>query len=214
MASDTATADAGTQTKLEPTTQALGDAELFNYVAETLNEEETFHYLGFEFLHRVNIVRIQNDLIAMRENMHRVRGRNFDKDNLNRLLNEYSVWLIWNCETFFLTHSQQMPCATITMCIQPLGWILRLPAFENNGSNGFSVPLPHLIGILCPSSHTTTTCMITPNTPSRISSVTNSGTGFLHGFLIRHRSVSTAGRSLRTENHQPRSRHWWTTSFG
>lgn len=91
MAVDTATADASTQTKLEPTAQALGDAELFNYVAESLKEEETFHYLGFEFLHRVNIVRIQNDLIAIRENMHRTRGRTFDKDNLTRILNDYSV---------------------------------------------------------------------------------------------------------------------------
>lgn len=100
MATDPATSEAATQTGFGPGGQSLGDTELFNYVEHTLNDEETFHYLGFEFLHRLNIVRIQNDLIAIREDMYRNRGRKFDKSNLDRLLNDYSAWLIWNRETF------------------------------------------------------------------------------------------------------------------
>ena len=92
MASDTATADTENQTRIGSAAQHLGDAELFKYVQHTLKDEETFHFLGFEFLHRVNIVQIQNDLIAMRENVHSTRGRDFDKDRLNRLLDDYSMW--------------------------------------------------------------------------------------------------------------------------
>lgn len=55
MASDTATAEAAIQTEFAP---ALGDYELLKYIDHTLNDEETFHFLGFEYLHRVNIVRI------------------------------------------------------------------------------------------------------------------------------------------------------------
>lgn len=102
MATGTRTAEAATQTEFEPGGQGLEENELFNYVEHTLNDEETFHYLGFESLHRLNIVRIQNDLIAIREDMYRNRGRKFDKAKLDRLLNNYSAWLIWNCETFIL----------------------------------------------------------------------------------------------------------------
>lgn len=91
MAAGTRTAEAATQTAFGAGGQGLEETGLFNYVEHTLNDEETFHYLGFEFLHRLNIVRIQNDLIAIREDMYRNRGRKFDKANLDRLLSDYSV---------------------------------------------------------------------------------------------------------------------------
>jgi hypothetical protein len=40
--------------------------ELFDYIKRSINDEEAFHFLGFEFLRRLNIVQIQNDLIAAR----------------------------------------------------------------------------------------------------------------------------------------------------
>ncbi|EXV06089.1 hypothetical protein X797_000806 [Metarhizium robertsii] len=45
------------------------DAELFDYICTSQIDEETFHFLGFKFLHRLNIVRIQNDLIVTREHI-------------------------------------------------------------------------------------------------------------------------------------------------
>ncbi|KAL6401827.1 hypothetical protein AUP68_14283 [Ilyonectria robusta] len=71
----------------------LKDAELFNYVDTSRTEEETFHFLGFEFLHRLNIVRIQNELIEMREGISGTRGRGYDKGKLNELLNDYTTAL-------------------------------------------------------------------------------------------------------------------------
>lgn len=66
------------------------DFELFDYVDSSRTEEETFHFLGFEFLHRYNIVNIQNELISEKENIFCGRGTNVDKENLKRLLNDYS----------------------------------------------------------------------------------------------------------------------------
>ena len=70
--------------------EAIKGAELFDYVYTSRTEEETFHFLGFEFLHRLNIVRIQNDLIAMREDIWRTRGQSIEEEKLSKLLNEYS----------------------------------------------------------------------------------------------------------------------------
>lgn len=66
------------------------NGELFDYVYTSRTEEETFHFLGFEFLHRLNIVRIQNDLITMRDDISRTRGQSLEKEKLSKLLNEYS----------------------------------------------------------------------------------------------------------------------------
>lgn len=64
----------------------LKDAELFNYVDTSRTEEEIFHFLGFEFLHRLNIVRIQNELIETRESISGTRGRGYDKGKLMNCL--------------------------------------------------------------------------------------------------------------------------------
>lgn len=78
---------------------SVKEAELLDYVSTSLVEEETFHFLSFEFLQRLNIVRIQNDLIDMRENILRTRGHGYEKEKLSRLLDEYSKTLLdQNCD--------------------------------------------------------------------------------------------------------------------
>ncbi|KAK8122843.1 hypothetical protein PG984_011513 [Apiospora sp. TS-2023a] len=47
------------------------DAEIFDYTDSSRASEETFHFMGFEFLHRLNIVRLQTELISMKENIFR-----------------------------------------------------------------------------------------------------------------------------------------------
>lgn len=64
--------------------------ELIDYVDTSRSNEETFHYLGFEFLHRLNIVSIQNKLIELRERIASSRGRELDDDQLAKLLSDYS----------------------------------------------------------------------------------------------------------------------------
>lgn len=66
------------------------DAEFFDYVCTSQIDKETFHFLGFKFLHRLNIVRIQNDLIVTREHISRTGRENLEKETLSKLLNEYS----------------------------------------------------------------------------------------------------------------------------
>ncbi|KID92670.1 hypothetical protein MGU_00259 [Metarhizium guizhouense ARSEF 977] len=70
--------------------ETVKDAELFDYVCTSQIDEETFHFLGFKFLHHLNIVRIQNDLIVLREHISRTRRENLEKEKLSKLLNEYS----------------------------------------------------------------------------------------------------------------------------
>ncbi|KAL2204647.1 hypothetical protein CC79DRAFT_1398905 [Sarocladium strictum] len=70
--------------------EATRAAELFRYVDSSRNHEETFQCLGFEFLHRLNIVRLQNEIIALREEIYRDRCQGYDKDKLSRLLHEYT----------------------------------------------------------------------------------------------------------------------------
>ncbi|OTA85627.1 hypothetical protein M434DRAFT_16063 [Hypoxylon sp. CO27-5] len=67
------------------------NAELFDYVDSSRTDEETFHFLGFEFLHRLNITGIQNDLIEIKEDVFGTRGGDCDKEKLSRLLNEYTT---------------------------------------------------------------------------------------------------------------------------
>lgn len=66
------------------------DAELFEYTVASTNKEETFHFLGFEALHRLNIVRLQSDLIVMREEITRKGGEGLEKEKLTKLLDDYS----------------------------------------------------------------------------------------------------------------------------
>jgi hypothetical protein len=67
------------------------DVELFRYVAASLDQEEIFHVLGFEFLQRYNLVRIQNKLTKIREGIHADLGQSCDEKSLNDSLNEYSM---------------------------------------------------------------------------------------------------------------------------
>jgi len=64
--------------------------ELFEYVNASLRNEETFHFFSFEFLRRLNIVRLQNDLIAFKEDIFRDPNSAFDNDKLTKLLESYS----------------------------------------------------------------------------------------------------------------------------
>ncbi|KUJ06296.1 uncharacterized protein LY89DRAFT_692549 [Mollisia scopiformis] len=66
------------------------DVELFRYVAASLDKEEIFHVLGFEFLQRYNLVRLQNKLAKIRESIHADLGQKCDERSLNDTLNEYS----------------------------------------------------------------------------------------------------------------------------
>lgn len=71
------------------------DIELFRYVAASLDQEEIFHVLGFEFLQRYNLVRMQIKLAKIRESIHADLGQSCDEKSLNDALNEYST----SCES-------------------------------------------------------------------------------------------------------------------
>lgn len=76
--------------------QSKDGPDLFNYVTTSIQEEETFHFLGFEFLHRLNIVQIQNDLTRAREDIFRNRSagaESADREKLKTLLADYSKLL-------------------------------------------------------------------------------------------------------------------------
>jgi hypothetical protein len=62
--------------------------ELFDYIGRSVDDEETFQFLGFEFLQRLNIVQIQNDLIAARNEIFGSRC-NKKKEDLKIVLNDY-----------------------------------------------------------------------------------------------------------------------------
>jgi hypothetical protein len=63
--------------------------EIFRYVSESLDKEETFHILGFEFLQRYNIVQLQNHLIAARESIYKDPASG--NSELKLLLRDYST---------------------------------------------------------------------------------------------------------------------------
>ncbi|KAH0601351.1 hypothetical protein MHUMG1_00225 [Metarhizium humberi] len=69
----------------------IKDAEFFDYVCTSQIDEETFHFLGFKFLHLLKIVRIQNDLIVMREHISRARRENLEKEKLSKLLDDPAI---------------------------------------------------------------------------------------------------------------------------
>ena len=77
-------------TELRVINLPVSDRELFDYVNTSLVEEETFHFLGFEFLHRFNIVHIQNEIIKAREEIFSNEGCCMDKMRLRTLLADYS----------------------------------------------------------------------------------------------------------------------------
>lgn len=66
------------------------NSEVFDYVNHSIRDEETFHFLGFEFLHRLNIVQIQNQLIAAKEDIVSNKGTKFNQQRLKELLDDYS----------------------------------------------------------------------------------------------------------------------------
>lgn len=65
-------------------------SELFSYVCSSIQDEEIFHFMGFELLHRLNIVQLQNELISIKEDVLRTRGAAVDTERLKKLLNDYS----------------------------------------------------------------------------------------------------------------------------
>jgi hypothetical protein len=77
-------------TELTASYPSATDYETFDYVNQSIAEEETFHFLGFEFLHRFNIVQIQNKIIKAREEIFTRRGVQTDKTRLKALLSDYS----------------------------------------------------------------------------------------------------------------------------
>ncbi|KAK8071945.1 hypothetical protein PG996_005293, partial [Apiospora saccharicola] len=66
------------------------DAETFDYTDSSRTSEETFHFMGFEFLHRLNIVRLQTELISMKDDIFREPKTRYDHDKLDKLLSKYS----------------------------------------------------------------------------------------------------------------------------
>ncbi|KAH6967932.1 hypothetical protein BKA56DRAFT_679066 [Ilyonectria sp. MPI-CAGE-AT-0026] len=66
-------------------------SELFSYVCSSIQDEEVFHFMGFELLHRLNIVQLQNDLISIKEDVLRTRGAGVDTERLKKLLNDYTT---------------------------------------------------------------------------------------------------------------------------
>jgi hypothetical protein len=77
--------------RVEQGPENLYSQELTDYVDQSIKDEEIFHYFGFEYLHRLNIVSLQNQLITLRESIAAgTHNRDQDPDRLKRLLSDYS----------------------------------------------------------------------------------------------------------------------------
>jgi hypothetical protein len=77
--------------RVEQGPENLYGQELTDYVDQSIKDEEVFHYFGFEYLHRLNIVSLQNQLITLRESIAAgTYNRAQDPDRLKRLLSDYS----------------------------------------------------------------------------------------------------------------------------
>lgn len=77
--------------RVEQGPENLYGQELTDYVDQSIKDEEVFHYFGFEYLHRLNIVSLQNQLITLRESIAAgTHNRDQDPDQLKRLLSDYS----------------------------------------------------------------------------------------------------------------------------
>ncbi|KAM0476079.1 hypothetical protein ACHAPX_006496 [Trichoderma viride] len=77
--------------RVEQGPENLYSQELTDYVDQSIKDEELFHYFGFEYLHRLNIVSLQNQLITLRESIAAgTHNRDQDLDRLKRLLSDYT----------------------------------------------------------------------------------------------------------------------------
>ncbi|KAM0446037.1 hypothetical protein ACHAPV_004712 [Trichoderma viride] len=77
--------------RVEQGPENLYGQELTDYVDQSIKDEEVFHYFGFEYLHRLNIVSLQNQLITLRESIAAgTHNRDQDPDQLKRLLSDYT----------------------------------------------------------------------------------------------------------------------------
>ena len=68
---------------------------LFQYVNRSLEDEEDFHFLRFEFLHRLNIVDLEVKLVRMKSRIRRAGTASPDQlDQLSSTLRSYGKHII------------------------------------------------------------------------------------------------------------------------
>lgn len=66
-------------------------ASLYSYVKRSVDEEEDFHFLGFEALHRINLANFEVELARMKSKFY--KDKTISDDDLATLkskLKEYS----------------------------------------------------------------------------------------------------------------------------
>ncbi|KAK0619026.1 hypothetical protein B0T14DRAFT_518430 [Immersiella caudata] len=65
---------------------------IVQYVRQSLDDEEEFHFLRFEFLQRLNIVQIQRDLIRLKSNISRENAVSIENSQvLEQRLKDYAL---------------------------------------------------------------------------------------------------------------------------
>lgn len=65
--------------------------KLVEYVADSVEHEEEFHFLRFEFLQRLNIVNLEVDLARLKSHFHRQTPSSAeDMEELRTKLQHYS----------------------------------------------------------------------------------------------------------------------------
>jgi uncharacterized protein (DUF2252 family) len=70
--------------------------DLVEYINRSLDEEEEFHFLRFEFLQRLNIVRLQLDLVRLKGQFQRGKRATIqDLDALESKLQKYGESHLW-----------------------------------------------------------------------------------------------------------------------
>jgi len=62
---------------------------LYAYIGDTLKDHETFHFMEFRFLNRLNIVQLQNRLVTLKAQIHQDQIAP-DSSQLQETLKEYS----------------------------------------------------------------------------------------------------------------------------
>ncbi|KAJ5657560.1 uncharacterized protein N7484_001209 [Penicillium longicatenatum] len=79
--------------KVDSVTEDLDEVkDLVEYVNRSLDEEEEFHFLRFEFLQRLNIVRLELDLVHLKGQFQRdKRAAVKDLDTLESKLQDYAI---------------------------------------------------------------------------------------------------------------------------
>lgn len=66
-------------------------SKMLNYVKESLDVEEDFHFLRFEFLQRLNIVNLQVELARVKSRLHQNKtASTAELDELRVLISNYS----------------------------------------------------------------------------------------------------------------------------